>query len=113
MTYGPADNAEGARGLLFMSLHRSIMDFTSLMFRAESSRDPVLSTTADWTPHYTPPNGCLVGRLPGQKWEFSGQTVCYPIANLTTIRGGEYFYIPSLSFIRMMAGQLTRVSRAV
>ncbi len=113
MAYGPTDTLGGERGLLFMSLHRTIMDFTSLMFRAESSRDPVLSTTADWTPDYTPANGCVVGRLPGQKWEFNGRTVCYPIANLTTIRGGEYFYIPSLSFIRMLAGQLTRVNRAV
>lgn len=113
MAYGPAGHSEGERGLLFMSLHRSIIDFTSLMFRAESSRDPILSTTAGWTPDYTPPNGCVSGRRPGQKWEFEGQTVCYPVANLTTIRGGEYFYIPSLSFVRNMAGRLTRASRAI
>ena len=37
------------QGLMFVSLHRTLMDFTSLMFRAEFARDPILSTTADWT----------------------------------------------------------------
>jgi hypothetical protein len=92
------------RGLMFLSLHRSVMDFTSLMFRAERARDPILSSAAEWKPDFTPANGCVVGRKPGQKWEFEGQTVCYSIADLTTIRGGEYFYIPSLSFLRRLAG---------
>lgn len=116
MAYGPTTAeapAGAARGLMFLSLHRSIMDFTTLMFRAEYARDPILSTATDWTPDYIPPNGCLVGRRPGQKWEINGQTVCYPIADLTTIRGGEYFYIPSLSFVRMLAGQLAAAGSAV
>ena len=85
---------------MFVLLHRTLMDFTSLMFRAEFAAIRSCPTTADWTVDYTPPNGCVVGRQPGQKWEINGQTVCYPVANLTTIRGGEYFYIPSLTFLR-------------
>jgi hypothetical protein len=92
------------RGLMFVSLHRTLMDFTNLMFRAERARDPILSSAADWKPDFIPPNGCVVGRQSGQKWQFGETTVCFPMADLTTIRGGEYFYIPSLQFLRWMAG---------
>jgi Dyp-type peroxidase family len=116
MTYGAkwqdgerATSGSGhPRGLLFLSLQKSLLDFTGLIRRAFQSRDPILGRSAQWTAEYTPPTtGCKNGRQPGQLWRFPGKQLCFQFADVTTIRGGEFFYIPSMRFIDHLAKEGT------
>ena len=80
-------------GLLFLSFQRSLYDFIGLMARGQKSLDPILvrSGAAGST------NGDK-----GQKWTIGGREVYYPMNDLTTIRGGAYFYVPSMLFIERL-----------
>lgn len=98
--YGPREGQpEGSSGvgLLFLSLQRSIYDFLSMMSRGWKSLDPLISGGADW-----PPEGAK-NVCPGQdaqKWQFGQREVCFRMADITTLRGGQYFFIPGIPFFR-------------
>ena len=65
-------------------------------------RDPILARSAHWTLDDTSPVRAIDRGRPAQNWNLGGQEIPYPIADLTTLRGGEYFYMPSLNFIRAL-----------
>jgi deferrochelatase/peroxidase EfeB len=100
---GPSDGAtpDASRGLLFLGLHRTLLDFLALMVRAKSLRDPLLSRSSLWDSTSTGPTHCPHG-FRAQRWKIDGVEACYPFADVTTIRGGEYFYIPSMDFIHRL-----------
>lgn len=112
MTYGPprVDLASPGRqlppssgvGLLFLSFQKSLNDFLFLMRRARTYRDPLLSHSGDWKAAFTNSITCTRDGTPGQRWRLNGRDICYPVADLTTIRGGEYFYVPGMDFIRRL-----------
>jgi deferrochelatase/peroxidase EfeB len=87
------DAPETGSGLLFLSLQSTLWTFIGLMGRAQRRVDPALARTED-----------LQGK-PGQEWRFQGvqEPVVYPMTDFTTVRGGEYFFIPSMKFIRHLA----------
>lgn len=107
MSYGPpfsnAASAEVPRGLLFLGLHRGLLDFLKLMARATNLRDPILSDSEAWDCSDTSDDGthCPHG-FRAQKWNIAGKEVCYAFADVSTLRGGEFFYIPSMNFIRQL-----------
>jgi len=72
-------------GLLFLSFQRSLRDFTALIRRAEFRGDPILASPGK----------------PGaaQQWEFNGKKIEHSISGISTIRGGTYFYVPSMEFL--------------
>jgi deferrochelatase/peroxidase EfeB len=76
-------------GLLFLSFQQSLLDFLDLMIRAQKALDPMLARSSQ----------AAGNRGQEQSWIIGGREVRYPMSNLTTIRGGEYFYIPSMQFI--------------
>jgi Dyp-type peroxidase family len=88
-----ADAPETGSGLLFLSLQNTLWTFIALMGRAQRRVDPTLARVDD-----------LHGRR-GQEWSFHGldNPVVYPMTDFTTVRGGEYFFIPSMKFIRNLA----------
>jgi hypothetical protein len=43
--------------------------------------------------------GQSAGPVLSQTWP-SGGTVTFPMADFVTMRGGEYFYAPSMAFLR-------------
>jgi Dyp-type peroxidase family len=96
MCYG----TEKSGGLLFLSFHRSLVDFLFLVQRSIRWRDPVLSNSTHWTEDDTSPVRGFYAGAPAQTWNLGGKQLSFPIADLVTLRGGEYFYIPSLNFIR-------------
>jgi Dyp-type peroxidase family len=111
MTYGPVRTdlmapdrqltpPSSGVGLLFLSFQRSLYDFLGLMQRARTNRDPVLSHKKQWHPAFFNSIARTVRGSPGQRWRLGGKDIVFPIADLTNIRGGEYFYIPSMNFIK-------------
>ena len=76
-------------GLLFLSFQRSLRDFTALISRAYKRGDPILTHK-----HYVPD---------GQTWDFAGKKIAHTMAGMTTIRGGEYFYVPSMPFLEYLS----------
>jgi deferrochelatase/peroxidase EfeB len=102
--HGACPEAAGkqpAHGLLFLGLHRSLLDFLILMARASHLRDPILSDSSDWTETATGATHCTHG-FRAQRWMIEGKEVCYAFADVTRLRGGEFFYIPSMNFIRSL-----------
>ena len=91
--------AAPARGLLFLALHRSLLEFLGLMSRALVLRDPILASSVDWNPEGTETTHCTHG-VRAQRWKAGDAEVCYPFADVTTLRGGEFFYVPSMDFLR-------------
>lgn len=85
------DLPQTGSGLLFLSLQPTVWTFITLMGRAQRRHDALLSRSAD------------IGA--GQTWTFTegGPAKQFPMADLTTIRGGEYFFIPSMNFLRQLA----------
>jgi hypothetical protein len=91
-------------GLLFLSLQQSMAHFAGLLARSVLQLDPLLASSAQWqSGAFTSasPNGC--GATQAQKWAIGDKEICFPLVDLTTVLGGEYFYIPSLPFIRGLA----------
>src|SRR5262249_44496758 len=97
----PAAGASGP-GLLFLSFQTSLMNFLGAFARSRKSFDPILarSTQLTWV---DPAASCTNGPGGGQRWPAGGGQVCYPMMDLTTLGGGEYFYIPSMNFISRLA----------
>lgn len=85
-------------GLLFLSFQQNLLHFLYLMHRAQFFQDALLSRSANW--QAGSPNSCDGAQGPGQRWKLNGATVCQPMADITTPRGGEFFYIPGMEFIR-------------
>jgi hypothetical protein len=96
MVYG----TEQAGGLMFLAFLRSLHDFLFLVQRSIRWRDPILANSSHWTLDDTSPVRGMDRGRPAQKWNLAGEEIHFPIADLTTVRGGEYFYIPSLNFLR-------------
>jgi deferrochelatase/peroxidase EfeB len=94
------------QGLLFFSLQRSLLDFLGLMSRAVNQRDPVLSNSSDWTGESTGDTHCPHGYR-AQLWKVGGREFCYAFADVTTLLGGEFFYIPGMDFIRGLGSHET------
>jgi len=91
--YGPVpgESQNGAApeptGLLFLSLQPSLWTPIMLLGRAQRRRDAVLGSEKDL-------NGTA------QEWTFPGCPAHkFAWADVTTIKGGEYFFIPSMKFI--------------
>ena len=80
-------------GLLFLSFQRSLMDFIGMFYRAHLKFDPILTQSSQPGPF---PSG-------GQPWPTDGEAINYPMRDLTTLLGGEYFYIPSMIFLSNLA----------
>jgi len=72
------------------------MQITNL---GDAAFDPVATLVSGGPP----PIGCVRDAQPGQTWTIQGSEICFPFANLTTLRGGEFFYIPSMRLIRKLA----------
>ena len=116
MSYGrPLNDQEGTdvaslpsqgQGLLFFSLQHSLLDFLGLMVRAVQQRDPLLSNSSDWTGESTGDTHCPHGYR-AQLWKVGGREFCYAFADVTTLRGGEFFYIPGMDFIHGLGSHET------
>ncbi|NJP83107.1 peroxidase, partial [Streptomyces sp. AA8] len=104
-TDGPGDEPpEGGVGLLFMAFNSNLVDqfeFTQLNW-ANSSRFPKFGSEP--APGLDPVIG-QGDRIPAtwpQVWgEEAGQEVPAP-AEAVTMKGGEYFFMPSLPFLRSL-----------
>lgn len=57
--------------------------------------DPILTRS---NLDYLPQDKKCGGQF-AQTWPVDGKQICYPVLDLVTMRGGEFFYIPSLPFI--------------
>lgn len=102
ITYGPDPPVAGTpSGVLFLSLQRSISDFGILLGRARWNLDPLLSRSADWTwPKANgPENGDFQNGQWSQLWNVGGAAVRCPMNDMTTVRGGEFFFMPSITFL--------------
>ena len=84
---------ERGPGLLFLSFQRSPMEFLGMYYRARLKSDPILAQSSQWA----------FGPAGGQRWPAGGQEIGYPMTDLTTLLGGEYFYMPSMNFISKLA----------
>jgi deferrochelatase/peroxidase EfeB len=96
-----SNNEPPASGLLFLAFFHSLFDFFKLMMRATVNRDPLLSGAEFWGEGLEPTH-CLHG-FKAQKWKIAQQEICFQFANVTTMKGGEFFYMPSMSLIRDLA----------
>jgi deferrochelatase/peroxidase EfeB len=101
--YGPELGRDGEehRGILFLSLQRTLPDFTALMGRVQWSLDPLLSQSVDWSwrqPQDSSTGLWQNGRF-GQAWGSADAPISFPMADLTTVRGGEFFFLPRLTFL--------------
>lgn len=86
---------ETGSGLLFLSFQSSLYDFLTLIRKAQNRRDPMLVRAKGWEAGGEPDVHT------GQEWHYGpGQAVSSPMVDLTTVKGGEYFYIPGMPFIR-------------
>jgi deferrochelatase/peroxidase EfeB len=112
----PLNDQEGAdaatlpstgQGLLFFSLQRSLLDFLGLMSRAVNQRDPLLSNSSDWTGDFNGEETHCPHGYRAQLWKVGGREFCYAFADVTTLRGGEFFYIPGMDFIRGLGSHET------
>ena len=85
------------------------MDFLGLLIRSRARLDPILMRGAQKA---VAAQSSIGGEpAPGQRWAFEANRasmltatsatlqMTYPMTDLTTLRGGEYFYIPSMTFI--------------
>jgi deferrochelatase/peroxidase EfeB len=100
LSYGPVKpGRKGARGLLFLGLQRSLLEFSGLMARAGNLRDPILSRSETWDTTATADTHCPHG-FRAQVWHVMGREVCFQFADVTRLRFGQSFYIPSMDFIR-------------
>jgi len=105
MTYGPdrgdlsAPNLRQSPpssgvGILFLSFQHSLLDFITLIAKGQKQRDPMLTRSSQWSEEQ---------KEHPQKWTVRGSEFEHAMADLTTTRGGEYFYIPSMLFIEDLA----------
>jgi deferrochelatase/peroxidase EfeB len=94
----PADPAR--TGLLFLALHRRIRDFIGLSTNSARALDPILTRRSElgWAGDTVKCNGAV-----SQQWPVGGEQICHPMMDLVTLLGGEFFYIPSMNFIRSLA----------
>lgn len=100
MSYGSSDGG----GLLFLSLQKRAMDLSILMGRAQKERDPILAKRNLWpsaTPQFA---ACDSGPNAWQRWQLKGQAFCFPFADVTALKGGEHFWIPSMTMLRKLDG---------
>lgn len=99
LVYGCPEKRAG-RGVLFLSLQKTLLDFMGLIVMSQMRLDPILVRTQA-NPAFRPLNGCTAGTLanPTQSWPAGDQRFCAPMSNISQLRGGEYFYVPSMKFI--------------
>jgi deferrochelatase/peroxidase EfeB len=100
---------ESESGLLFLSFQKSILDFLGLLIRSRARLDPVLTRSSRQAAAHVSEAGSVAASSPQQRWTFAATRksvgaaaaveTTYSMADLTTIKGGEYFYIPSMTFI--------------
>lgn len=87
-------------GMLFLSFQQDLFHLIGLMGRAQNRLDPMLTRSSRWPTDL--PRPCGSHLPPGQTWTFAGGQVCSPIADITTLKGGEYFYSPGMGFIEAL-----------
>jgi hypothetical protein len=86
--------------MLFLSFQENLFHLIGLMGRAQKRLDPMLTRSSRWPADLPKPCGSHLP--PGQTWNFAGGQVCSPMADITTLKGGEYFYSPGMGFIEAL-----------
>ena len=94
-------------GLLFMSYQKSIRDALRLLARAADkvagrNMDALLARTKSCRDRGGE-EGAVESTSGGQLWQILGEEIRFEMANFVTIRGGEYFFVPSMHFIRNLS----------
>ena len=111
MSYGPErrDLEVGERqlapsegvGLLFMSFQSKADETVGLLTRASSGcKDALIGRSATATGGST--GGCDGDATGAQPWPVPGGTIRFKMGDFVTLKGGEYFFAPSMRFINRL-----------
>ena len=88
----------GDPGLLFLSFERSPLEFIGMLYMAHRKFDPILSQSSQRA-RVAREAASKIGPAGGQRWPVAEKEISHEMTDLTTLRGGEHFYVPSMRFI--------------